>query len=339
MASIVTPEQTQTTTIRVLAIEGDIAPAARVRSVLTNTFERLRLTECETVDTALRELTAGKADCILLGATAEDPEALAALSRLRAAGIETPVIILATKTDRSSVDRALGAGAQDLLLKGQFDERLLGRCIEYAMERRWVEFELAHQALHDGLTGLPNRALFTDRLGSALAHLEPGRRLAVLLLDIDRFRVINDSLGHDLGDRLLLMVAERISAALTDGQRAARFGGDEFAVLCEALTDHAGAVAAAERIERAFATPLLLGEEAVFLRMSTGIVLAGTDTDTDAVLRDADAAMNRAKERGGGTHEVFERPLHQHAVQRLKIEHSLHTALLREELTLSYQPQ
>jgi diguanylate cyclase (GGDEF)-like protein len=162
----------------------------------------------------------------------------------------------------------------------------------------------------------------------------------VLLLVIYRFRVINDSLGHDVGYQLLLMFAERISAALGENDSAARFGGDEFAILCEGLKGSRGALDVARRIEHALSAPFTLGDETVFLRTTAGVALANSpEASPDSLLRDADSAMNRAKERGGGTLEVFEGTLHERAMRRLKVEHSLHTALERDELTLNYQPQ
>ena len=342
VSRIAVSEQT-TATLRVLAVESDQRRRARLRDLFEGSEAHpAEVVECVAVEAAVLELRMEDADCILLGATSDDPEGLQAMQTLRDSGCETPAIVLALQADRQSVARASDAGAQDLLLKGQFDSRLLMRSIDYAVDRRRVEVELTHQALHDAVTGLPNRALFLDRLGSALERLEdaPEESLAVLLIDIDRFRVINDSLGHDLGDRLLLMFAERISAALSEDDSAARFGGDEFAILCEGLNGSRGALDVARRIEHALSAPFTLDGEAVFLRTSAGVALSvGLASTPDSLLRDADSALNRAKERGGGTLEVFEGHLHERAMRRLKVEHSLHTALERDELTLSYQPQ
>jgi diguanylate cyclase (GGDEF)-like protein len=315
----------------------------RLRGLLADSRSlSVEVVECVAIEAAVTALRIAEADCVLLGATSDDPEGLLAIRTLRESGCGTPAIVLAMQADRQSVARASDAGAQDLLLKGQFDSRLLMRSIDYAVDRKRVEVELTHQALHDAVTGLPNRALFLDRLGKALLRLEhaPHNAVAVLLLDIDRFRVINDSLGHDLGDRLLLMFAERVSAALGANDSAARFGGDEFAILCEGIEGARGARDVARRIEHALSAPFMLEKEAVFLRTSAGVALAtGLEASPDSLLREADSAMNRAKERGGGTLEIFEGTLHERAMRRLNVEHSLHTALERGELTLSYQPQ
>lgn len=337
--SLVEARDQQHAALRIVAVEAEPSHGSRLRAVIAE-GSSAELVSFREISLALAELATREADCLLLGATARDPEGIEALRALREAGVETPVVVLAASADRQSVTRAVEGGAQDLLLKGQFDERLLMRSIDYAIDRRMVEMELTRQALHDGLTGLPNRALFMDRLGRALTELEfPGETHAVLLLDIDRFRVINDSLGPDLGDRLLLMISERIAATLTDCDFAARFGGDEFAVLCQGIEDSRAATDLARRIEHALSAPFLLADEPVFIRCSAGISLASEHSTSDSMLRDADSAMNSAKERGGGTHQVFAGHLHEHAMRRLKVEHSLHGALRRKELVLRYQPQ
>jgi diguanylate cyclase (GGDEF)-like protein len=201
--------------------------------------------------------------------------------------------------------------------------------------------QLAHQALHDQLTHLPNRALFLDRLGQALTRL--GRRhtaLAVIFCDLDRFKVVNDSLGHDAGDLLLVDVAARLTGALRAGDTAARFGGDEFVVLCEDITGEQQAIEVAERLAGALRAPFMLGREEVFVHTSMGIALASdAGARAEALIRDADAAMYRAKDRGGGLYEVFDDELRARAVHRQQVEHALHRAIDRGELEVHYQPQ
>jgi len=197
-----------------------------------------------------------------------------------------------------------------------------------------------HDAFHDGLTGLPNRALFMDRLESSL---ERSRRysdsqFAVLFLDLDRFKVVNDSLGHTLGDQLLIAVADRLRATLGPVDTVARLGGDEFTILLE--IDHlADAVRTAERIQETLRVPFRVGENEIFATASIGIALSATGYErSQDVLRDADIAMYRAKSRGRAVHEVFDKTMHDSAVKLLKFETELRRSIERNELRVYYQP-
>jgi diguanylate cyclase (GGDEF)-like protein/PAS domain S-box-containing protein len=225
------------------------------------------------------------------------------------------------------------------LLHDEVVEGIVCNCRDIT-DRTHVEQELARQAYEDDLTGLPNRVLFLDRLQVALARARRRRSgVAVLFLDLDRFKVINDSLGHEPGDRLLTAVARRLEGALRPEDTVARFGGDEFTVLCEDLTSTVEPIGIAERISRALATPFLLDDREVFLTASIGIAVAPDQAATaDALLRDADAAMYRAKERGRARFEVFDDATRERAMARLETEHDLHRAVDRDELCLRYQP-
>src|SRR5207253_2922826 len=207
------------------------------------------------------------------------------------------------------------------------------------IERKRAQERLAHQALHDPLTELPNRALFLDRLALALARLR--RRpsnLAVLFADVDRFKVVNDSLGHDAGDRLLVSLARRLRDVLRPGDTLARFGGDEFAVLCEDLEPD-GVESIAARMMDALAEPFTVGGGEVFATMSVGIALASdADERPAALLRDADAAMYLAKDRGRARFELFDEAMRDRSIERLVMENALRRAPERGQLRVLYQP-
>ena len=206
-------------------------------------------------------------------------------------------------------------------------------------ERKSAELELAHRALHDGLTGLPNRTLFLDRLGQALRRARRrDRGVAVVFLDLDRFKLVNDSLGHKAGDRLLVDVAMRLSSALRPSDTLARFGGDELTLLCEDIGDVEHARAIAQRLLDTFAEPFLVQDGEAFLQASVGIALSrdGFEAPED-LIRDADAAMYRAKARGQGV-ELFDEAMRQDVRDRLALEAALRRGIGRGELRLHCQP-
>jgi diguanylate cyclase (GGDEF)-like protein/PAS domain S-box-containing protein len=207
--------------------------------------------------------------------------------------------------------------------------------------RKAAEARLARSVLYDALTELPNRTLFIDRLHRAIerARRHPEYHFAVLFLDFDRFKVINDSLGHVIGDQLLVAIARRLQACLRTEDTVARLGGDEFAMLIDYIADMADAVQVAERIQRALAQPFDLSGHELFTSVSIGIALSMTGYEQpETVLRDADTAMNRAKAGGRARYELFDSGMHARVVALLRLETDLRRALEREEFEIHYQP-
>jgi diguanylate cyclase (GGDEF)-like protein len=199
---------------------------------------------------------------------------------------------------------------------------------------RAAEAVQRHRALHDELTGLPNRQLLALRVEECLARTGA---VVVLFLDVDQFKVVNDGMGHDAGDALLIQIAQRLRAILRAGETLARFGGDEFVIVCADVTpseaEHIG-----ERIAAVMEAPFQLGDRETFVSVSTGIAVAGPQERADTVLRNADAAMYRAKARGRARAVMFDDAMHHHASTRLDLESGLRRALDRGELRLYYQP-
>jgi len=215
---------------------------------------------------------------------------------------------------------------------------LIGQ-IEDVTERRALRERLAFAAIHDPLTGLPNRELFMDRLDVALRHADRGgRHVAVIFLDLDRFKLINDSLGHDVGDQALRAVADRLMSVMRASDTLARFGGDEFTVLCDEVTDETDAIEVAQRLVMVMGQPLTLESAEVFVSLSVGIALSGKEESGAVIMRNADIAMYRAKERGPSRIEVYREDDEQNVVSRLRTSNELHWALERDELELHYQP-
>jgi diguanylate cyclase (GGDEF)-like protein/PAS domain S-box-containing protein len=207
-------------------------------------------------------------------------------------------------------------------------------------ERRALTEQLRHQAFHDALTGLANRSLFRDRVGHALNRRRSAgsASVAVMLLDLDDFKLVNDSMGHQAGDRLLVTVAERLRACLRPMDTAARLGGDEFAVLLEDVRGVEGAIEVAERIIDLLRLPVLLGGNEVFVHASVGIATNGEGTGTEDLLRDADLAMYAAKAKGKGSYEVFRPSLHAATMERMQLTADLQQAIDRGQLVVHFQP-
>ncbi len=213
--------------------------------------------------------------------------------------------------------------------------------IQDITDRKRAEEQLLHDAFHDALTGLPNRALFMDHTKMAIqrSRRDEGRLFAALFLDLDRFKVINDSLGHMIGDQLLVGIARRLETCLRPGDTVARLGGDEFTILLEDLVETADAVEVAERVQEIVSQPFNIGGHEVFTTASIGIAPSTIGYDhADDLLRDADTAMYRAKLLGKKRHIVFDKAMHERAVKLLQLEIDLRRAVDREEFFLQYQP-
>jgi diguanylate cyclase (GGDEF)-like protein len=243
--------------------------------------------------------------------------------------------------ERGKAVGSLGVGSRQPGREyGSRDQQVLLSFAEHASlalnHARAVE-EAVHEALHDSLTGLPNRSLFVDRLRHSVARAErAGTPVAVLFCDLDGFKTVNDSLGHRTGDRLLVSVAERLAGCLRPTDTIARLGGDEFAVLLEELREPGDAARAAQRLLDSLEPPFELREREFFISASIGIATGTKEAET--LLRNADLAMYRAKNRGKGRYAIFEPGMHTAIVERLDLEVDLKGAIERDELVLAYQP-
>jgi len=218
--------------------------------------------------------------------------------------------------------------------------RMAGSQTDVSVRKR-VEQQLLHDAFHDGLTGLANRTLFLDRLSIALASRRRigGENFAIFFLDLDRFKTVNDSLGHGVGDLLLAETGRRLVRLMRPSDTVARLGGDEFAVLAGGVRDGGAAAHIAERVQRELSRPFTFGGQEVFTTASIGIALpVDPDTTAEGMLRDADLAMYRAKAAGRGRYEVYDHELHTAAVQLLKLETELRRAVAAGDFVMHYQP-
>ncbi|MGI9602969.1 MAG: putative bifunctional diguanylate cyclase/phosphodiesterase [Acidimicrobiales bacterium] len=219
-------------------------------------------------------------------------------------------------------------------------DRLWSCIVRDVTDRKALADQLVHQAFHDPLTGLANRALLRDRVEHGLAGLERDHtHLGLLFLDLDNFKMVNDTFGHDVGDQLLVAVAARLEGCIRPSDTVARLGGDEFAVCLGSLTEPSQLLAMAERIIRAVARPFDLGGRVVDTTASVGVALSSdVNADADELLRNADVAMYAAKGRGKNRFEVFEDAMHGALVERIQLESDLREALENDEITVQYQP-
>lgn len=226
------------------------------------------------------------------------------------------------------VTRSVHAGGVRLLVQ-----------IQDVTFRRQATWELARQALHDELTDLPNRAMLLHRLRAALdASGSSGGMVGVMFIDVDRFKVVNDSLGHEVGDQLLMHIARQLGTAVREDDTVSRFGGDEFVVLCGELMGVGEAVAVADRIRRSLSEPYQCGSNKLYTTLSIGLAISTDGAHTaDELLRDADAAMYRAKELGRNRVEIFDDSMREKLVERMELEQELRAALRDESLSLYYQ--
>jgi diguanylate cyclase len=329
--------------VDVLLVEDDPSYAGLLDEQLRYAWgDAFTLRRAGTIAEARRALRDQPPQCLLLDLNLPDGHDLEALVALRETAPDIPVVVLTALDDELVGLRAMQAGAQDYLLKADSDGQLVGRAVRYAVERARFERQLDYQALHDPLTGLPNRLLLLDHLELALRHAErEHEHVAVLFLDIDRFKLINDSLGHGAGDRILIETAQALEALMRPGDTVGRFGGDEFAIVCDGVDGEHDVGLIAERIGQVLAEPVLVGGREVFLSASIGIALwdPAKPPDPEELVRSAEVALDRAKEKGGSRWELFDSDMQRRALRRLEMEHDLYRALDREELVLLYQPQ
>ncbi len=266
------------------------------------------------------------------------PEAIRAVSELFA---DIPLVICGTSDDEDAAVQTLTFGAQDYVVMENADANTLIRSIRFAIERKRMERQLQSLVHYDSLTRLPNRQLLLDRLTQAIAQATRQESLVgLLLLDLDRFKLVNDTLGHEFGDKLLADVALRVNDCIRDSDTLARLGGDEFVVVLNGINGAQDAAKVARKIIDRLSKPVVIEGHEVFVTTSIGISLFPNDgMDKNALITNADVAMYRAKEEGRNHFQFYTVGMNATTVEQLNLENDLRRAIERDELLLHYQPQ
>jgi diguanylate cyclase (GGDEF)-like protein len=324
---------------RVLLVLRHAGTALLIGEMLrTSWVGPLALTHADRIEDATQQLVEGSVSAILLDHVGA--ERLSVIERARTLGFDVPIVVLADDYDDGAALVAIRAGAQDFLARPHLTPLSLRRSLLHAIERKRSEVRLAHRAFHDPLTGLPHRTLFLDRLGVALDRARrTGRVVGVLFLDVDHFKHINDTLGHAAGDRVLTALAARLRSTLRPMDTVARYGGDEFTLVFEDLAGEAEVRAIAERVSEAATGPVALDRGVADITVSIGVATARPGMAPEALVREADGAMYRAKGGGGARYELSDDSSRRSAAQRAGLARELEGALERAELRVHYQPR
>jgi diguanylate cyclase (GGDEF)-like protein len=297
-----------------------------------------RLYCADRLSLGLEHLSAGGTGLVLLDLSLPDSFGLETFAKVYAHSPTVPIIVLTGNDDQMLALSAVKSGAQDYLVKGRLDRELLLRSMQYSIERKRYQQQLEHQANYDALTGLPNRNLLHDRLRQAVYSQRNPRAIAVVFMDLDHFKFVNDSLGHSVGDKLLKGMGERLRSVLREGDTVGRVGGDEFVLILNDQANEEVIFRAMQRISAKVAEPIDIDGKEMYVTCSAGISLYPQDgPDVDTLLKHADAAMYRAKEHGRNNFQFYTSEMNERVNERLSLEHALRRALERREFLLHYQ--
>ena len=324
---------------KVLLIEDNPGDARLIREMISEDPEPpFHIHWARRLAAGLERLAAGDTALVLLDLSLPDSLGLETFAKVYAHSPTVPIIVLTGTDDHNLALKAVKSGAQDYLVKGRLDRELLLRSMRYSIERKRYQLQLERQANYDALTGLPNRNLLRDRLRLALFGQRMPRALAVVFIDLDHFKFVNDSLGHSVGDKLLKAMAERLRLMLRDGDTVARLGGDEFVLVLNDPSSEDVIYRAMQRISVGVAEPIEIDGKELVVTCSAGISLCPQDgPDVDTLLKNADAAMYRAKERGRNNFQFFTSEMNERVNERLALEHALRRAIEQREFVLHYQ--
>jgi diguanylate cyclase (GGDEF)-like protein len=327
--------------MKLLLVEDDRSDARFLRSTLSRSGSSPDLLHVESLNDALAALRDQQFDVVLLDLHLPDASGESCVREIKQANPTIPIVVLSGEDSEDYAIGILNEGVQDYLVKWDGDGRAILRAIRYAIERKRTELRLNHLATYDSLTQIPNRNYFVQYLDKAVSRARRGgSKLGLVFLDLDRFKGVNDTLGHHFGDKLLIAASQRIAQAVREGDVIARMGGDEFAVLLENVPDAHAAEAVARNLTSALSEPYCLDGRTVNATVSIGITMFPNDRGDPATLvKNADIAMYQAKNAGRNGFKFFTERMHAEIVRQHELAQDIRRALHADEFFLLYQPQ
>ncbi|HJP03588.1 MAG: GGDEF domain-containing response regulator [Chromatiales bacterium] len=328
--------------MKLLLVEDNLTDAEFLQASLRRSkAEDVDLTHVTTIKEGTRAVRKGGFDVILLDLNLPDGSGIECVEAMQEADPDMPIVVLSGQDDEDFAISILSIGVQDYLVKWEGKGRLILRSIRFAIERKRSEKRLNYLAQYDSLTGVPNRQYLTEQLDQSIARAQrAGNKVALFYLDLDKFKAVNDTLGHDAGDLLLKEVAQRLYLHTRAGDVLARLGGDEFAVVIEGLNQAHDAESFARNIVNSLVEPFMMNGREVQVTASIGISIFPDDSNEAAVLlKNADIAMYQAKEGGRNEFKFFTEHMHAELVERHQLEQDIQTALRLKQFALVYQPK
>jgi len=328
--------------MKLLLVEDDRADARFLRTCLARSRGVAPdITHVERLDDALVALHEQTFDVVLLDLHLPDASGEACVRTIKQASPDIPIVVLSGEGSEEYALGILNEGVQDYLVKWDGEGKTILRSIRYAIERKRSELRLNHLATYDSLTQIPNRNYFVQCLEKAVARAQrSGAMLGLVFLDLDRFKGVNDTLGHHFGDKLLIAASQRIARTVREGDVIARMGGDEFAVLLENVVDTHAAEAVARKLTAVLSEPYVLEGRTVNATVSIGVTIYPNDRgDPESLVKNADIAMYQAKNAGRNGFKFFTESMHAEIVRQHHVANHIRHALRTDEFYLLYQPQ
>jgi diguanylate cyclase (GGDEF)-like protein len=328
--------------MKILLVEDVSDDAELLReALLRHNAREIDIVRVGCLGDAVKSVRSDRFDVVLLDLHLPDASGAECVDRIQRADPLVPIVVLSGRADDDFALDILNRGVQDYLVKWEGDGRIILRSIRYAIERKRSDVKLNYLARYDSLTGVPNRQYLRDHLEAATARAQRARqKMALLFLDLDRFKIVNDTLGHELGDELLRVVVRRLRNSVREGDLLARLGGDEFAVLLENVDGPLELEAIAAAIVGRFQEPFDLAGRQVSVTASIGVTFYPDDAaEPVALLNNADIAMYQAKEEGRNNFKFFAPSMHEEMLAYHRLQTDLKTALAEQQFELKYQPQ